>query len=314
MDTQPLPLERIGQRFSIRLHDPEGGYRDVVGHLKTATSLINRKGQEISFDPAQIFVWREIVELPSLAGKGAPLTIRVLELDQICNLTWPATESVENSGWLMRASGGVTNRANSVLPLAANLEAGSLTDFTEKLAATQDFYQKRNLPTIYQLALPTWQVLYDKLSSIGAVEKIRANTMVTDLASAEQRLTAGFEIEQSSQFNNEWLELHPTPGIEKILSGCDATYLTILKKGQTIGTCRIALAKGWSSITRVYVHKDFRGQGLGKAIVSAALQASFEQGATKAVLQVEANNAIAIGVYESLGFNFHHEYSYLELK
>jgi ribosomal protein S18 acetylase RimI-like enzyme len=64
----------------------------------------------------------------------------------------------------------------------------------------------------------------------------------------------------------------------------------------------------------VYVHQDFRGQGLGKAIVAAALETSFEQGATKAVLQVEASNAIAIGVYESLGFNFHHEYSYLELK
>jgi hypothetical protein len=88
MDIRPLPLERIGQRFSIRLHDPAGGYRDVVGHLKTASSLINRKGQEITFDPEQIFVWREIIERPTLAGKGAPLTLRVLELDQICNLTW----------------------------------------------------------------------------------------------------------------------------------------------------------------------------------------------------------------------------------
>jgi ribosomal protein S18 acetylase RimI-like enzyme len=64
----------------------------------------------------------------------------------------------------------------------------------------------------------------------------------------------------------------------------------------------------------VYVHPEFRGQGLAKAIVAAALEASFEQGATKAVLQVEASNAIAIGVYESLGFNFHHEYSFLELR
>ena len=68
MGNMPLPLDRIGQRFSIRLHDPEGGYRDVVGHLKTATSLVNRKGQEISFDPEQIFIWREIVERPTLAG------------------------------------------------------------------------------------------------------------------------------------------------------------------------------------------------------------------------------------------------------
>ena len=314
MDIQPLPLERIGHRFSIRLHDPAGGYRDVVGHLKTASSLINRKGQEISFDPEQIFIWREIVERPNLAGKGAPLSLRVLELDEICNLTWPATENIENSGWLIRAADGVTKRANSILPLTASLEAGALNNFEEKFAAAQVFYQNRNLPTIFQVALPTWQVLADKLHSIGAEETIRGNTMVADLSSAKQKVANNLEVRKSDQFSNEWLELQPTPGIEKILSGCAATYLSIVKEGKTVATCRIALAKGWSSITRVYVHQDFRGQGLGKVIVAAALEASYEQGATKALLQVEASNAIAIGVYESLGFNFHHEYSYLELK
>jgi RimJ/RimL family protein N-acetyltransferase len=313
METKPLPLERIGQRFSIRLHDPAGGYRDVVGHLKTATSLINRRGEEISFDPEQIFVWREIVERPTLAGKGAPLTLRVLELDQICNLTWPATEELENSGWLMRAANGVTNRANSVLPLESSLEVGALTDFSEKLAVAQEFYKARNLPTIFQVALPTWQALGDKLRSMGAVETLRGNTMVADLTSSSQIVPTEFEIVQSNQPSDEWLEVQLTPGIETIMSGCASTYLTLINDGRAIATCRFALAKGWSSITRVYVHPDFRGQGLAKAIVAAALEASFEKGATKAVLQVEANNDIAIGVYESLGFSFHHEYSFLEL-
>jgi ribosomal protein S18 acetylase RimI-like enzyme len=314
METQPLPLDRIGQRFSIRLHDPAGGYRDVVGHLKTANSLINRKGEEISFDPAQIFIWREIIERPTLAGKGAPLTLRVLELDQICNLTWPATEELENSGWLMRAAGGVTNRANSVLPLVADLEAGSLKNFAEKFSVAQEFYRVRNLPTIFQVALPTWQVLAEKLRSMGAVETIHGNTMVADLTSSKLSVPPGIEIVQSDQISMDWLEVQPTPGIENVMSRCEATYLTVVKNGKAIATCRFALAKGWSSITRVYVNQDFRGQGLAKAIVGAALEASFEQGATKALLQVEASNAIAIGVYESLGFNFHHEYSYLELK
>lgn len=314
METQPLPLERIGQRFSIRLHEPAGGYRDVVGHLKTATSLINRKGEEISFDPEQIFVWREIVERPTLAGKGAPLTLRVLELDQICNLTWPATEEIEHSGWLMRAANGVTNRANSVLPLEANLEVGALLNFDEKLAVAQDFYKARNLPTIFQVALPTWQALSEKLRSIGAVETLCGNTMVADLTSSKQIVSTEYVIEKSNQPSDEWLAVQPTPGIEKIMSRCASTYLTVVKNGRAIATCRFALAKDWTSITRVYVHPEFRGQGLAKAIVAAALEASFEQGATKAVLQVEANNAIAIGVYESLGFNFHHEYSFLELR
>jgi GNAT superfamily N-acetyltransferase len=314
METRPLPLERIGQRFSIRLHEPAGGYRDVVGHLKTPTSLINRKGEEISFDPEQIFVWREIVERPSLAGKGAPLTLRVLELDQICNLTWPATEELEHSGWLMRAAHGVTNRANSVLPLEANLEVGTLLNFDEKLAIAQEFYKARNLPTIFQVALPTWQALSEKLQSIGAVETLCGNTMVADLTSSKQIVSTEFEIVQSNQPSDEWLAVQPTPGIEKIMSRCASTYLTVVKNGRAIATCRFALAKDWTSITRVYVQPEFRGQGVAKAIVAAALEASFEQGATKAVLQVEASNAIAIGVYESLGFNFHHEYSFLELR
>ena len=314
MGTKPLPLDRMGQRFSIRFHDPEGGYRDLVGHLKTATSLINRNGQEIFFDPAQIFVWREIVERPAMAGKGAPLTLRVLELDQICNLTWPATQNQEYSGWLMRSAHGITNRANSVLPLASNLESGQLTDFEEKLKVAQDFYGKQNLPTIFQVAHPTWQILTDKLLSIGAVETLRGNTMVADLTSHKQMLPAGIEIVQSDQVSDDWMQLQPKPGIETILAGCTATYLSIFKNKQTIATCRIALTSGWSSLTRVYVHQDYRGQGLGKTIVTAALESSLEQGATKAVLQVEANNATAIGVYETLGFNFHHEYSYLELR
>jgi ribosomal protein S18 acetylase RimI-like enzyme len=214
----------------------------------------------------------------------------------------------------MRAANGVTNRANSVLPLEANLEVGALTNFDEKLAVAQEFYKARNLPTIFQVALPTWQALSDKLRSIGAVETLCGNTMVADLTASKQVASAGFEIVQSNQISDEWLAVQPTPGIEKIMASCEATYLTIVKSGQAIATCRFSLAKGWTSLTRVYVHPDFRGQGLAKAIVAAALEASFEQGATKAVLQVEASNAIAIGVYESLGFNFHHEYSFLELR
>jgi len=313
METQPLPLERIGQRFSIRLRDPEGGYRDVVGHLKSATTLINRKGQEVSFDPEQIFVWREIIERPALAGKGAPLTLRVLELDQICDLTWPATERIENSGWLMRASGGVTNRANSVLPLAASLEIGALNDFAKKFTMAQNFYRERELPTIFQVALPTWQLLSDKLLSMGAIQTLRGNTMVTDLNSAKQKIPTGVEIVESDLFDEDWLGVQPTPGIEKILTGCAATYLKLVSNGKTVGVCRIALSNGWSSITRVFILPDFRGKGLGKTIVAAALESSFEQGANKAVLQVEASNVTAIGVYESLGFDFHHTYSFMEL-
>jgi hypothetical protein len=52
----------IGKRVSIRLHDPEGGFRDIVGHLESAFTLRNRHGKLIEFAHDQIFIWREVIE------------------------------------------------------------------------------------------------------------------------------------------------------------------------------------------------------------------------------------------------------------
>jgi hypothetical protein len=65
--TMPTELETtfatlIGKRVSIRLHDPEGGFRDILGHLETPFSLRNRHGQVIEFAYDQIFLWREVIE------------------------------------------------------------------------------------------------------------------------------------------------------------------------------------------------------------------------------------------------------------
>ena len=313
MGIAPLPLDRIGQRFSIRLHEPTGGYRDVVGHLKSPNSVINRHGVEVTFDLSQIAFWREIVQRPTTAGKGAPLTLRVFELDQICNATWPAIEVEEIDGWLLRAANGVTNRANSVLPLAAALSDQKGSSIAGKIEIAKQFYNARNLPTIFHLALPTWNDLFENLLAAVGQVTIRANTMVADLVEQNYEVPAGFEIVKSSQVSKEWLAVHATPGVEDIVSACPSTFLTLNYGDQAIATARISINGGWSSITRIYLARDFRGNGLGKLITLAAIQESIKQGVTKAVLQVDAQNNVAIGIYESLGFNFHHEYVYLEL-
>ncbi len=52
----------IGKRVTIRLHDPEGGFRDIVGHLESVNSLRTRHGKLIEFSHAQVFIWREVKE------------------------------------------------------------------------------------------------------------------------------------------------------------------------------------------------------------------------------------------------------------
>ena len=48
----------IGSRVSIRLHDPEGGFRDLLGHLVAINQVRKKTGQIITFDPSQIALWK----------------------------------------------------------------------------------------------------------------------------------------------------------------------------------------------------------------------------------------------------------------
>ena len=79
----------IGQRLTLRLHDPEGGYRDLVGILESATTIRKRSGEIVSFDPNQIAIVHPITEAPQRAGKGAPLSLRIAELEELSTRTWP---------------------------------------------------------------------------------------------------------------------------------------------------------------------------------------------------------------------------------
>lgn len=54
----------IGRRLTIRLHDPEGGFRDIVGILESTHSLRNKENQLIEFSHDEIFIWREVIAKP----------------------------------------------------------------------------------------------------------------------------------------------------------------------------------------------------------------------------------------------------------
>jgi GNAT superfamily N-acetyltransferase len=60
----------------------------------------------------------------------------------------------------------------------------------------------------------------------------------------------------------------------------------------------------------VEVDPDHRRQGLARAIMAAISGWGAQLGATRTYLQVGADNAPAIALYESLGYWRHHDYHY----
>lgn len=59
----PTPSEsEIGERVSIRLHDPQGGFRDLLGTLEEVDAVRKKDGTLAKFDPSSIFVWKVVIE------------------------------------------------------------------------------------------------------------------------------------------------------------------------------------------------------------------------------------------------------------
>ncbi len=58
----------IGERVSIRSHDPNGGFRDLLGHLVSPTQVRKKNGQVITFDPTQIALWKVVPSNPVSTG------------------------------------------------------------------------------------------------------------------------------------------------------------------------------------------------------------------------------------------------------
>ena len=51
---------QFGLRVSIRLHDPSGGFRDLLGTLESENTVRKKDGTVITFDPAKIAVWKVV--------------------------------------------------------------------------------------------------------------------------------------------------------------------------------------------------------------------------------------------------------------
>jgi ElaA protein len=89
--------------------------------------------------------------------------------------------------------------------------------------------------------------------------------------------------------------------LEDDIDGRDAEAIHLLAShaGHAVGTARLLLKDGVGKIGRVAVLKQYRGLGLGQALVLFAVEELRRRGARRATLGAQTH---AIGFYEALGF------------
>ena len=303
--TVPSLLGAIGKRVTIRLHEPSGGYRDIVVILQSEHELITSKSKTISFSPDEIAIWREIKPLPDLAGKGAPLSQRIIELEKLSDLTWPAQEIVEYGKWRLRISDGFSMRANSVLPIGE-----PPIDLASAVDEVIGIYRENKLKPTFSIPLPIFDELDRYLEEHGWNIKIDANFLVRDIGEIEVSSDPQFSIEILDYPSKSWLEVNSDQPLEKIMRRYPARYGAIKIGEQIIAVGRIATFGSWSIVTRLFVNSSYRGKGVARILMNNLLAAASEDGATKVALQVDNENGAALALYQSMGFTVHHKFVY----
>lgn len=93
--------------------------------------------------------------------------------------------------------------------------------------------------------------------------------------------------------------------LQTVVSG--AVYQVVAVDGdQVVGACDISplQSKGFNHIGRLgmFVRREWRGQGIGRNLLTECLGLAREGGLEKVELQVYADNTSAIRLYESTGF------------
>lgn len=304
----------MGQRITLRLHDPEGGFRDVVGVLKSETTIEKRDGSLVQFHPQEVAVWRVITPPSDRAGMGSPLSLRIRDIELAANATWPAREQVQLGDWILRASGKFTKRANSVLAIGS---PGVNLDLA--IDEVIKFYNTRGLTPTFHIALPTYVELGRHLKENGWRSDISVDVMVADIEdvlgkSHINNSHTNIEVDNYEKISDapseEWISLQNDHGVLEIMTRSPARYAALRSAGKIVGVARSSNYAGWTVLTRLYVRPDERGKGLGHDLIFTLLLDAQVLGATKVALQVDSKNRGAIALYEKMGFRLHHTYEY----
>jgi ribosomal protein S18 acetylase RimI-like enzyme len=234
-------------------------------------------------------------------------------LEPIAARAWRAAEEWRLGGWRLYASDGYSGRINACWPLEAPDRP-----LDEAIAAAEAWYEARRLKPVFKVveeaAAP--EGLTGRLAALGYAahtETLMMTGAVRGSADPGVRIDDAVDEAFAKVFAAAG---NPDPGdarerldaLGRIAPPRAFVRIDVAGAPAAIGAC--AVEGPWTGVFGMRTAAEHRRKGLARRVFGALMAFSSAAGATRAYLQVEAENAPAIALYREAGFDEAYRYLY----
>jgi len=230
---------------------------------------------------------------------------------------WPAMRQTLLDGWLLRFSHGFTKRANCIVPLYPSLRTAG-----EKLRYCENLYARERLNTIFRLTSRGDSEALDALLAERGYRQVEPSRVLLCPLGGEIPAAAGLAaVECRALSQEDWLDVYAgltgMPAAARALHGAivkgiaaDCRGVALYRQDLPVACGLGVLEEGLVGLFDIVTASDHRRQGLGTRLVAELLSWGRQRAAGSAYLQVVADNAPALKLYDRFGFRELYRYWY----
>ncbi|MFX1510371.1 MAG: GNAT family N-acetyltransferase [Promethearchaeota archaeon] len=241
----------------------------------------------------------------------------IATIEQTAARAWPAQHTSQYGGWLLRATEGVTRRANSVLPLGT--PGDQHLDIA--LENVQNFYQQHNLPPRFQMTAASQPSELDTfLESAGFNIDMRVKVLTVPVASILLVEPEVGIVVFGSPWNDWFNAYQKAAGFDKkqmrVRQGIiervptEKAFAAAIMDEHVVGVGLGVLEDQWLGLFSLVTESNYRRQHVASSITQSLIGWGLSRGAEQSYLQVETENEPALKLYLGLGFVEAYSYWY----
>ena len=224
-------------------------------------------------------------------------------VERALQMAWPAVAEQRCGDWLARFAPGVSRRSNSANPTRAEF-----ADLDADIAACESAYRARGAAALFRLPSIAAPAADQRLARLDYAVEGESVTLYADLTPAARDMG----VEMAPRLESSWLE-----AMAKLQGQTDeqaviyrrvvqaiaipAGFASLREDGEWAALAFGAVHDGLLCCESVIAHPRLRGRGLARRMMKALLAWGAEQGARAVCLQVAADNAPGLALYQSLG-------------